>query len=61
MLDSLFKGDNSIFLILIILLLFGGGLGSGFGGIGGIFDNDIILIILVIFLLGGFGDDHGRC
>lgn len=60
MFGNLFGGsDNNLFLILIILFLFGGFGGDRCGDRGGIFDGDnILLIILLLFLLGD-NDDCG--
>lgn len=45
---------NTILIILILLLIFGGGLGFHKGGIrgGGISVGGVLLLILVLYLLG---------
>lgn len=53
LMESLSKsfGGNTMFILLILLLLFAGGDGC-WGGFQGIFDNNLIFLFLIIFILG---------
>ena len=67
MFANLFGDDNNLFLILIVLLLFGGfnnecGCGDrNRCGSGGIFGGDNIILIILLLLLLGDTDDCGGC